>query len=494
MNHHHIASVLLASFLFCAPQVMAVDSIKSLEDAVTLARQQHPSVLLAVENLKKTKNVIIQTLGPARSPALRATVSYTRLSGLGAAFGGGGGAGGSVSVNNPFPIGLNLQPPGSAPLQLGIPSSPTRSRQAPGDDPVDSGGSGGVFGSNINLNQQSVQLSLTQLIDVAGSIRQATYIGDAEVLLGLQEIARIQEDVSFSVRNAWFACLRSESLVRVADSNLNRSKAQLKTAEAQLRNGTVAAYDVLRAKTQVTNDHQQLVTARNQAAIQRSSLALEIGTSADTTILLTVPTTPDEITLPIVATLNVTTLCNDALLNRPESKSADINVVKAKHNADFQKGGMNGSFALSLNGNYNPNPALVSNQQGTGSLTFVYQKPILDGGLARASNDSARVDERRAEIQREQFRRGITTEVIQAVIAVKDAQERISSSTLGLIDSREGFRLAGVRYREGVDTQLSVYDAQSVLTQAETNAVNSRYDLLMAVARLRRATGTAYVP
>lgn len=486
MSRSHAFIVAPLTFTLVTSQVLAADTITSLDQAIGIALEQHPDIKLAAESLRKTKNTINQVLGPAKSPTLRATASYTRLSGLGAAFGGGGAGAASGTVQNPFPIGLQIQPPGTVPVNL---SAPTRSRQTGGSN--NSGGSGGgnVFGSNINLNQQSVQMSLTQIIDVAGTIRLADHIGDTEVAIVEQEIRRTRNAVALTVRNQWYATLRADSLVNVASANLDRSKAQLAVAEAQLRNGVVAAYDVLRAKTQVANDQQQLITAKNQAQIQRTSLALAIGIAPTTEFKLTAPSKPDDIVIPAAPTTSREDLIASALKNRPEAIAAGLNTIKAAHNTKYQKGGLNGSVAVSLNGNYNPNPALVSNQQSTGSLTLFYQKPILDGGVTRAATDSAHADERRAAIQAEQFARGIETEVIQAHIAVLDAYERITTSAAGLEQAREAFRLAGVRYREGVDTQVAVYDAQAALTQAETNAVNSKYDYFIALAQLDRVTG-----
>jgi len=482
-SHAFIAASL--SMIVIAAPVQAADTISTLDQAVSTALDKHPDIRLAMEGLRKTKNTITQVLGPAKSPTVRATASYTRLSGLGAAFGGGGAGGGGGAVQNPFPIGLQIQPPGSVPVSLG---APTRSRQAGGDG-TGGNGDGNVFGSNINLNQQSVQMSLTQIIDLAGTIRLADHIGDTEVAIVEQEILRTKDAVSLSVRNQWYATLRADSLVTVASANLDRSKAQLAVAEAQLRNGVVAAYDVLRAKTQVSNDQQQLTTAANQAQIQRTALALAIGVPPSTVFNMSAPAKPDEIAIPALPTTSRQDLIAFAQKNRPEAIAASLNTTKASQNTKYQKGGLSGSVAVSLNGNYNPNPALVANQQATGSLTLVYQKPILDGGVTRAATDSAHADERRAAIQAEQFARGIETEVIQAHIAVFDAHERIKTSTAGLQEAREAFRLAGVRYREGVDTQVAVYDAQAALTQAETNAVNSKYDYYIALAQLDRVTG-----
>lgn len=483
-SHAFIAASL--SIAIVASPARADESITSLDQAVATALEKHPDIKLAAEGLRKTRNTISQVLGPAKSPTLRATASYTRLSGLGAAFGGGGAGGASGSVQNPFPIGLQIQPPGTVPVTLG---APTRSRQTGGTDNGGGSGGGNVFGSNINLNQQSVQMSLTQLVDITGTIRLADHIGDTEVAIVEQDIRRTRDAIALSVRNQWFATLRADSLVNVASANLDRSKAQLSVSEAQLRNGVVAAYDVLRAKTQVANDQQQLTTARNQAQIQRTALALAIGVAPTTEFKLVAPGKPDDIAVPTLPATSRQDLISFAQKNRPEAIAAGLNTTKASQNTKYQKGGMNGSVAVSLNGNYNPNPALVANQQATGSLTLIYQKPILDGGVTRAATDSAHADERRAAIQAEQFSRGIETEVIQAHIAVMDAYERISTSSAGLQEAREAFRLAGVRYREGVDTQVAVYDAQAALTQAETNAVNSKYDYFIALAQLDRAIG-----
>ena len=485
MSRSHAIIAASLSLVTLASPIQAADAITSLDQAVSAALEKHPDIRLAAETLRKTKNTITQVLGPAKSPTLRATASYTRLSGLGAAFGGGGAGGATGTIQNPFPIGLQIQPPGSVPVNLG---TPTRGRDTGGTTSGNTGG-GNVFGSNINLNQQSVQMSLTQVVDVAGTIRLADHIGDAQVSIVEQDIRRTQDTVALSVRNQWYATLRADSLVHISTANLDRSKAQLAVAEAQLRNGVVAAYDVLRAKTQVANDQQQLTTARNQAQIQRTSRALAIGVEPTTEFKLAAPAKPDDIVIPALPTSSIQDLVAFAQTNRPEAIAAGLSKKMAHHNTKYQQGGMNGSLAVSINGNYNPNPALVSNQQGTGSLTLVYQRPILDGGVTRAATDSAHADERRAAIQADQFVRGIETEVIQAHIAVLDAHERIATSAAGLNEAREAFRLAGVRYREGVDTQVAVYDAQAALTQAETNAVNSKYDYFIALAQLDRVTG-----
>jgi outer membrane protein TolC len=115
--------------------------------------------------------------------------------------------------------------------------------------------------------------------------------------------------------------------------------------------------------------------------------------------------------------------------------------------------------------------------------------PISNGGSTQAAIDSAKLDERIALVQKEQFNNGIRAEVEQAIIAVKDALERSKSTEQTVVQAREAYRLATVRFKAGVDTQLSVNDSQTALVQAEVNQVNAQYDYLAALARLLYATG-----
>ena len=115
--------------------------------------------------------------------------------------------------------------------------------------------------------------------------------------------------------------------------------------------------------------------------------------------------------------------------------------------------------------------------------------PLYDGGATRAAVNGARADELSAAIQIDQFVRGIKAEVQHSTIAMRDANERAQVAGATVTQSREALRLANVRFRAGVGTQLEINDAQTALTQTETNAVNAQYDYLTALARLSRATG-----
>jgi outer membrane protein TolC len=502
--------------------------IRNLDDALKVAFERSPALLQAKESAVRTEKTVDQILA-LRKPSITVAGSYTRLSGAGAAFGGGGGGITPGQVTNPFPVGLQFTPPGSAPVTLAnsvanttIPNSTTggnlgatvggviggsvgasapgvtgqtRSTPVPGstivtrqtddgddDDNGNGGGGGNIFGNGVNLNQYSVRGGINQFIDITGVIRTAIQVGDLQKALTRLEIIRNRQDVALTVRNAYYNLLRSEAFVRVNEAAVEQSQELLRVTEVQKTAGVVAEFDVLRARTQLENNRQALISSRNQVAIAKNALANTIGVDPST------PVETDSPTVPPMPTLDEQALVDTAFKQRPEYFLADINYLKAQKGIRLARRNLEPYLNASLSGTYNPSPAL-GNEPQTGALSLTLTVPIWDGGATKAQVEAARSDERGALIQKDQFVRGIKAEVQQAIISVRDANERAEAATLTVTQAREALRLAGVRYRAGVGTQLDVNDAQTALTQAETNFVNAQFDYLSALARLSRAVG-----
>jgi outer membrane protein TolC len=494
-------------------------AIRTIEEALAIAYERSPNLLLAKERAWRTTRTVRQILA-TNGPQIGVAGGYTRLSGQGAAFGGGGGGIAPGQIQNPFGVGLTYNPPGSIPVTLssngggangggvnGVNTAQTAasgsaganapgqsrsvSRQTDGEnggedngetDPPPTGG-GGFGGGNTDLNQYNVRASITQLIDITGIVRTAVEVGRLEEGLTRLELVRQKMDVTLNVKNAFYNLLRAQAFVEVNEAAVAQSEELVRVTEAQKRAGVAAEFDVLRARTQLENNKQALISARNQVQISKNSLANTLGIDPAT------PIDPQIPEFPPVPELGEEQLITEAIAKRPEYAQADINILKATKNVRLARRTLEPYLTASANGNYNPNPAIIANEKTTGSLNLTLTIPLSDGGSTKAAVEAARSDERGALIQKDQFVRGIKAEVQQAIIAVKDAEERTRSAEQTVKEAEEAFRLAGVRFKAGVGTQLDVNDAQTALVQASNNRVNARYDYLGALARLARAVG-----
>ncbi len=494
MRHALLIALLLLPTLARAQDAEPL-KITSLEQALALAERNNPNLLQSVERLVKTRASVAQILA-AKRPQIQSGASYSRLLNVASSFGGGGGGLSPAQLQNPFPAQVQGGTPGSQPVTLstgGIGGGPvTRSRQTGGTTTTGTGtgdsgtGTGTGFQLKGGLNNYSFTAGITQLIDLTGLLKAAESLGDLETKIQTLEIEKTRLDLIQSVKTGYYGVLRAEAQLTVSDAAVAQSREQLRVTEAQKSAGVVAEFDVLRARTQLLTNEQSLISARNQVAITKNAFANSLGLEPSTPVTLTPPTGAE---IPALPDLAETPLLARALTARPEARQLDLSVRKSTANLKLAHRTMDPFATAGISASYNPKPTGFVQEKTTGSLSLALSFPLSDGGATRAAIDSARSDIRSVAIQQDQWLRGIRAEVQQAIIAVKDADERLKSAAQNVVQAREAYRLAGVRFKAGVDTQLSVNDAQTTLTQAESAQVNARYDYLIALARLERAAG-----
>lgn len=498
------------------------DAIRTLDQALEVAYSRNPSILIAFERAIKTNATIAQILG-ARGPQVSGSLSYTRL--LNGQSGLSGASGGVTpsQIQNPFTVGLQTPTPGTNQVTLSSGSgsttasgavtssgattnttsstggtTATRAASVPGtrqtteepseqEDPDGNGNNnqgGGLFGGGTNLNQSAARITVSQFIDITGILRTAQQVGDLEQALNRLEILRLRQETALNVRSGYYNVLRTAAFVRVNEAAVAQSEELLRVTRAQQTAGVASAFDVLRSQTQLDNNRQALIQSRNQLLIAKNGFANTLGVDPSTPVDLA-----DIPEIPQLPTLDEATLLDQAITRRPEYYQADTNILKANKNVRLARRNLEPYLNASATAAYNLTTPAFGSQKDTGSLGLTLSVPLWDGGTTREAIKAARADERQSLIQKDQFVRGIKAEVQQAIISVRDAYERQTTTAATVTQAREALRLANVRYQAGVGTQLEINDAQTALTQAETNQVNARYDYLSAIARLNRAVG-----
>jgi len=81
-------------------------------------------------------------------------------------------------------------------------------------------------------------------------------------------------------------------------------------------------------------------------------------------------------------------------------------------------------------------------------------------------------------------------ELTKSLLTIEDAEEFVDSQRLNLTRAEEGNRLAEVGYREGINTQVEVIDAESALTKAKSLYYQAIYSHIIAKLDLQKAMGT----
>ena len=116
-------------------------------------------------------------------------------------------------------------------------------------------------------------------------------------------------------------------------------------------------------------------------------------------------------------------------------------------------------------------------------------QPIFTAGRLKSNVQLAQAQERGALVQYEKTVQTAFTEVSDALIAHQRSREsRVEQEAL-VAALRDRTRLAYVRYRGGVDTQLNALDADRDLFQAELSLSQIRLNEMLSVVQLYKALG-----
>ena len=127
----------------------------------------------------------------------------------------------------------------------------------------------------------------------------------------------------------------------------------------------------------------------------------------------------------------------------------------------------------------------------TGQWTagFTANWNLFDNGVTHASVEQAKASLRSSEESAAATKEDIQLNVRQQFLSLQAAEKNIQTTSKAVEQAEEDYKIAQVRYSAGVDTNLSVMDAQEKLTSARTNYYTALYNYNTSKAALDKAMG-----
>lgn len=346
------------------------------------------------------------------------------------------------------------------------------------------------FGSANVLN---ANLSLTIPLYKGGKISAARRVARAFREFSEANLNAARQQVAFDTQRAFYTVLLSDELVRVTDTALKQAEAHLEQVNQLLKAGTVSDYEALRAKVQVANLKPPAITAKNNRDIALLDLKRTIGMDLAAPLAV-VGGLEAAAAAEVPVARSIDEAVAMALKGRPELIALDYQIELQEDNVRIQAG--DGRPSVNLVNAYQ-NQAQVNDigKLATDkfvqsySSRFVVDFPLFDGFKSRGGVAQARSDFRAATYSKQQRVKQVELEARQSFLRVEEALNRLDAQKETVTLADRGLQIAEVRYRTGVATQLEVFDAQVVLTQAQTSHAQALNDFAVAAAGLRKALG-----
>ena len=252
----------------------------------------------------------------------------------------------------------------------------------------------------------------------------------------------------------------------------------------QLKAGTTAAIDVLRARVQLQDREQQLIVARNDLAKQKLSLARLIGLAAGQEF-----TPSEQPAYRSVARISVDEALQRAYASRADYKSLQAQVKSMELE---RKAAVAGAYpVLSVSVDYGALGKTPASTSGTVGGLAALSVPIFDGGRVRGA--VARADAALAESrqQLDNLRGQIDQEVRTALLDLQSAADRVDVARSMVDLAGQTLQQAQDRFMAGVTDNVEVVQAQQSVADASESFIASLYSYNLGALQLARATGRA---
>ncbi len=282
----------------------------------------------------------------------------------------------------------------------------------------------------------------------------------------------------------YYTLIMYRNFVDVAQQSVRDYDGHVTNVQAQYNVGLVASSDVLAARTNLADAQTTLITRQNSADVAETDLNIVIGYPVSTSI----ETADKEMRyLPYNVTLEQAKAY--ALLHRATLVKSAMDVKSAEESVKQAKAGYLPTVSLTAGKNY----ASDDNYRGTSnngwSVGANASLDIWDGGSTR---NTIKVREAQLESAKEANLAavdGVLYDVQSAYLNLRAAEQTISSTKVAVEEGQESFRIASLRYRAGVGSNLDVLDAETSLTTARNNYVQALYNYNIYVATLEQAVG-----
>jgi len=329
-------------------------------------------------------------------------------------------------------------------------------------------------------------ISLSQLITDSGRTPNLVASSRLQAQASQRTYEATRYDVLLAVDQAYFAALRAQALVKVAQQTVAARQILSDQVTELAKNKLRSEVDVAFADVNLSEAKLLLLRSQDQVQAAFAELTQALGAEQELNYRLT-----DE-PLPSGPPADAESLVAQAFTNRPDLLSLQLQRDAA---VKFQRAERDLSFpTVSLVGVAGAIPEIkqilstnVPNNYEGAALNV--EVPIFNGHLFTARREAARFRAQAEDQRVRDLQERIARDVRVAWSSSKTAFQNIDVTAELLREASLTLDLAQGRYNLGLSSIVELYQAQLNITQAEIENLNAKYDYQSIYAMLQYTMG-----
>ncbi|MCL6257611.1 TolC family protein [Aquiflexum sp. TKW24L] len=296
-------------------------------------------------------------------------------------------------------------------------------------------------------------------------------------------------DVKETIKKAYFSVLVNEQRNLLIGANLGRLDTLLKETEALFEAGFSEKIDVSRIKVQRNNLKTEMDRVKAARDISLQLLKLQMGLPMEYDIILSeslIDLNSREEIDELFAFQGTRRVEMDQINTNIDLVDLDIKFSQSQYipNLDF--------FGTYQRNGAAQSPGLIWESERWFTGAFIGLRlsiPIFDGLLKSSQIQQKRAQLGQLENQKLFMESNIEVEKFQGRTNLENNLRALRVQQENRELAMEVFRMAKIKYDEGVGSNLEVVEADSALKDAENNYFSALYDALIAKVDLEKALG-----
>ena len=362
---------------------------------------------------------------------------------------------------------------------------------------------------------QYTQLGVSAGVDIYKGLQNQNIYRRTKlsIIASQYQLVKMQEDIALNVANAFLEILFNKENLKVKKEQLAIDEKRFARSEEMVNAGTIPRGDLFDLKATVATDKQAIIVAENNLLISKLSLAqlLQLKEFTDFDVIDDTNAKDEN----GILLQNPVDIYNKAKEIRTDLKIAQTNLEIAEKNVVIARGayqptlkgfysfGTSASYSdiltgQDVNGNpvyVSPDPAIQQFSDNKGhTFGFQLNVPIFNGFSTRNNVERNKVSLEKSKIDLEQKSLDLQRNVYTAFTDAKGALNAYESSTVTLEARQQSYNYAKEKYDVGLMNSFDFTQAQTLLTNAQSDVIRTKYDYIFKIKILEFYFGIPIVP
>ena len=337
-------------------------------------------------------------------------------------------------------------------------------------------------------NNSSYGINLQQSLFTFGKLLTAVDIANLTLEIEKLNLRSQEQDVIFETIMAYYNVIKAIKFVDLAQESIDMSKFHLSQVNAMFEQGMLTRADTLRFEVQLSQSEQGMIKAKNGLEIAKSVFNTVLSRNIETDVAL------DTVAFASAETdsLSFGKLALDMFGYSPEWIKLLLTKKISENNLAIAAKGYLPTFSLS--GSYGGSTTDYKNNNLNFSINSWNMMvggswDIFNGFKTMSEVYAARATVAATDATIENAKKRLTLDLKQAYLDLYSSRNQILAAQKSVDLSRENLRLARLKYKSGMGTNIEVVDAQTALTKSEADYITAAFDYLLSKERINKIIG-----